>query len=154
MRRWLLSVLALAAVAVPVGVSAQTPTQTPTVTPTATLASIGTPKSSRAEAYQVPITRVLLDAATTVNASGVALVEGYETKSVQVTVGTCTSYTLVLAGSIDCSNWVTLQTITEAGVAQNATGLSTTFTQALRCMRAVLTAMNGCTVSAVLHAVP
>ena len=127
-----------------------TPTDTPTSTPTKTPYRVFTPQGvSRASKHRVPITTTLLDAQTTLHESGGMYVEGQTYKSVEVTIGACTTYTLVISGSVNCSNYATLQTITNADFGANTTGMSSTFTQALRCLRAQITAIDGCTITAV-----
>lgn len=137
----------------------QTPTSTPTQTPTATAPLAGnTPPAVRVEARRVPLTATLLNAATTINAGSIATVEGISPWNVQVTAGTtCTSYTLLIQGSNDCTNFGTVATVTEANVAQGATGFasSTAFTIPVRCVRGYLSAASCSSgVTAILHGVP
>lgn len=102
----------------------------------------------------MPLTATILDAASAVNSSGGIAVEGISPWAVQLIVGTCTSYTLLIQGSNNCTTFATLQTLTEANVGSGATGFGAAVTVPVRCMRALLSAVNSCTITAVLHGVP
>lgn len=108
----------------------------------------------RVKANAAPVTVNLLSSATAVNASAGVYVGELTYKTVQVVVGTCTTYTLLIETSIDAVNYITAQTLTEATVAANATGYATTITTAVRYLRTRLSAASSCTVSTSLHGVP
>jgi hypothetical protein len=136
-----------------------TPTETPTLTHTST--PTATPTRTPYVGVVTPgrrvsgaLTETLMSLQTVVGASGGAEVGSFKTKAIQIVVGTCTTYTLLVEGSNDGTNWGTLQTIANSDFGQNTTGYATSITLSIKYIRTRITAINSCTLTTVLHAQP
>jgi len=97
---------------------------------------------------------VLLDKATLLNASGGANVGGWAHKTALITVGTCTTYTLVFEGSADGETWGILLTKANTDYGQGVTAAIDLSSYTVKWMRARITAIADCELTVALHMLP
>jgi hypothetical protein len=101
-----------------------------------------------------PRSIVLLDQASVINASGGAEIGGWGHKTALITVGTCTTYTLVFEVSADGTTWGTVLTKANTDYAQGVTAAIDLSAYSTKYLRARITAINSCAISLTLQMIP